>query len=120
MVNQTYNATPITKTWGSENLVSDNSLNFLNASIEAWREVGQAQIAMDFMFGFIPIVLLITLYIRTKRIAPSLIVGLLTTYMLSVFDLVSSQTSSFLLIALGLGLGVVMASMLSKKKITYT
>ena len=101
-------ATPFPTPWGYDQLVGHNSTNIINASLSVWKQSAASGMAQDFTIGMIPLLLLTVVYIRTKKITPSLLVGLISTIGLDAFNLVSSGTaiSFYIIFSLGIALSI--------------
>lgn len=110
------NATSFPDPWGYEKLVGDNSTDIFDAAVSTWRESGSNQIAMDLTWGFIPIMLMAVIYIRFRRIDAMMFVGLISTYGLASFNLITTYTSTVLYTLIILGSGVSLAYKLFNKR----
>jgi len=99
-------ATPFPTPWGYDQIVGGNSTDIFNASLAVWRESGANGIALDFTIGMLPLLLAAVIYVRTKKIAPSLFVAELCTILLHVFDLMSDTTARIFYILFGVGLAL--------------
>ena len=96
-------APPFPKAWGFEQLIGNNKTNIINASFEAWKNVGKeinqttglplkpAEIGMGaaVIFGTLPFVLGTIVYIRTQKIIPTTFTMLITTVGLHTFQLMN-------------------------------
>ena len=87
-------------------------LDIWGAIIDTWSNTcgaGQSNICLNFTFGAIPLLLVSMVYVRFKKIAPSLFTGLLSTYLLHAFKLLPSGTATILYFLFGFGLALVIS-----------
>jgi hypothetical protein len=92
--------------WGFEHLVDTNSTNIFQAAIDVWSKAGEGGVVLDFTFGFIPLLLISIMYVRTERIIPSLMLGLLSTWGIAKFGLLSNSATGILYTLLGVGIAL--------------
>lgn len=109
------NATAFPEPWGYEEIVGNNSTNIFDAAVATWRESASQQIAMDFTWGFIPIMLMAVVYIRFERIDAMMFVGLLSTYGLASINLITTDTSIIMYALIVIGSGISLAYKLFNK-----
>ena len=88
---------------------NNNKTDIIGASLEVRKESAVNGIAADLTFGLIPILVIGMVYIRTKKIDPSLFSGLIITFGLKSFNLMSKYMSSALYILIGVGFGLSLA-----------
>lgn len=109
------NATAFPEPWGYDQLIGDGSINIFNASLEVWRNSAAQGMAMDLTFGMLPVLLLVVVYVRTRKIGTALFVGLVSTWGLRALELSSSRVTITLTVVFALGLGMALAYALLNK-----
>lgn len=102
-------ATPFPDLWGYDQLVGQNKTNIFKAATEVWKKSAAQGMAMDLTFGLLPVLLLVVVYVRTKKIALALLVGLASTWGLRAVELSSDRVTMTLTIIFTVGLGLALA-----------
>jgi len=75
--------------WGLDQ-ITGNSTNIFNASVIAWQSAGTNHIVSNIVFGMIPLLLLVIVYIRTQQVAPAVFVSMFSLLILYLFGLVNN------------------------------
>lgn len=105
---------PNASQWGFDQLInSENTTNFINASITVWKHagstsIGTESIAFTIAFGMIPVLIAIMVYIRTEKMLYTFGAMLIATIGLQVLGWLPSDMARILYIlsVFGLAMGL--------------
>jgi len=103
------NATAFPEPWGYGKIIGENKTDLIGAAVDAWKNAGESNIPQELTFAFIPFIFLAVTYIRTQKIMPSLLVAIVSTIGLHVFELFSPVFAWAMYIIFFVGMGIAFA-----------